>query len=149
MQFTTACANLIEPFESFKANPYKDFRGIPTIGYGTIEYKNGTKVTMFDSPINKEQAEDLLVYHLNKEELPIFQTSIKVDQNQYQIDALGCLAYNIGINGFKNSSLLKAINLSEATEIIKPLWLEWDTVNHKPIEGLLERRQLEWEYYNK
>ena len=40
------CMPVIKQFEGFRAKPYKDSAGIPTIGYGTIRYPDGSAVTM-------------------------------------------------------------------------------------------------------
>ena len=40
------CMPIIKQFEGFRAKPYKDSAGIPTIGYGTIQYPDGKAVTM-------------------------------------------------------------------------------------------------------
>ena len=62
--------DLIKSFEGFYSKPYLCPAGIPTIGYGTIRYEDGRRVTLKDSPITKERAEQLLMYEVNKECIP-------------------------------------------------------------------------------
>ena len=100
LKFSQGAINLIKQFEGCKLKPYLDSVKVPTIGYGTIEYPNGRKVTMQDEPITQEQADEYLLYHLNKYELPDFLQHITVDLTQKQLDSIACLCYNIGDNGF-------------------------------------------------
>lgn len=151
MKFSVNCVNLIKKFEGFRPKPYIDAVGIPTIGYGTTEYQNGTKVTMKDAPVSEPVAVDLLLTHLNKQVLPILTKNLKVEQTQNQIDALGCLVYNIGSGNFSSSSLLKKINNKESLEAIRESWLAWNkgrvSGQLQVLAGLTTRRQSEFDLY--
>ena len=57
---------LIKEFESFRANPYLDSEGIPTIGYGTTSYPDGRKVTMNDSPVTQDVADTYFQHHVDQ-----------------------------------------------------------------------------------
>lgn len=47
--------------------PYRDSKGIPTIGFGSTVLKDGTKVTMSTPPITDEEAYELARWHLENE----------------------------------------------------------------------------------
>jgi lysozyme len=145
--FSQAAAQLIAGFEGFRASPYKDSVGIPTIGYGSTTYPDGTKVTMDDSDVSKQQGLDMLLYHLNTYELPDLQQHITVDLTQNQIDALGCLIYNIGDHGFDNSHVLSDINSGIMDSDLETRWCAWDKAAKQVIPGLLARRQKEYHYF--
>lgn len=146
-KFSPAAAELIGKFEGFRAKPYLDGGGVATIGYGTIQYPNGTKVTLKDPSIDKETAMSYLLFFLNKEILPVIDKVITVDQTQKQIDALACLIYNIGTAGFSKSTLLKKINAKAPIGDIQSAWSSWKFDNGKVIPGLVSRRTQEFKYY--
>jgi len=147
--FSDNIVTLLAEFEGFRSKPYLDSVNIPTIGYGTIKYPDGKKVTMQDSEITKEQAKEYLLHHLREIVLPTFNKNIKVDQNQNQIDALGSLVYNIGASGFSLSTLLKRINAKESIEKIKEAFLMWNKASGKILPGLVKRREKEFQFYIK
>lgn len=82
--------------------------------------------------------------------LPEFKKSIKVQLEQHQIDALACLAYNIGNGGFKTSSVLKNINENiKSGEVIEKNWKAWNKGGGKVLQGLVNRREGEYKYFTK
>jgi lysozyme len=151
MKFSINCVNLIKQFEGFRNKVYKDAVGIPTIGYGSTEYQNGTKVTMSDPPITEPAAVELLLAHLNKNVLPILVKTIKVELAQNKIDALGCLIYNIGSGNFNSSSLLRSINEQKPLDVIEHSWLAWNkgrvSGELQVLKGLTTRRQSEFDLF--
>ena len=64
----------------------------------------------------------------------------KVNQNQF--NALVSLAYNIGINGFRNSTVLRKVNINPNDPAIKEAFMMWT----KNVE-LMERRESEIKQY--
>lgn len=74
---------------------------------------------------------------------------IKVSLTQEQFDALTIFCYNIGVNGFKNSSVIKIIN-SEKTNYtsLYDAWMSWNKSNGKVNEGLKNRRNAEYKIYS-
>jgi len=148
-KFSDNLVALLAEFEGFRSKPYLDSVNIPTIGYGTIKYPNGTKVTMQDKEISKETAKEYLLDHANKIALPAINSNIKVEQTQNQIDALGSLIYNIGTGGFANSTVLKRINSKDTIENIKEAWYIWNKAGGNVIPGLTKRREKEFNFYIK
>ena len=52
---------ICKTFEGFISEPYNCPAGVPTIGYGTTYYLDGTRVTLQDKPITQSQAELILI----------------------------------------------------------------------------------------
>lgn len=148
--FSPEAVILIAKFEGFVSHPYLDSVNKPTIGYGSTTYNDGRVVTMKDPIIDKDTASSMLLHHLNEIELPkLKQCLTRQDLNQHQIDAIGCLCYNIGENGFCKSTLCNKININAPIEEIRVHWLEWNKANHKVPPGLVTRREIEFNYYIK
>jgi lysozyme len=124
-------------------HPYRDSVGIWTIGVGCTYWEDGSKVKEGDAPITLERAMELFKSILKHYELAVY-TNTRDDINQNQFDSLVSLTYNIGINGFKNSTLLKQINLIGSEDSIREAFLMWK----KPPE-ILGRRKREVELYFK
>jgi len=150
ISFSQGAIDIISQFEGFVPHPYLDpaTHAEPiTIGFGSTFYENGTKVTMKDPSITRERAGQILLHYLNKVILPDFQSHIKVDLNQNQLDALACLTYNIGTGGFNSSHVLSDINQHIMNGDLQTRWLAWDKANSKVNEGLLSRRKKEYNYF--
>ncbi len=101
---------------------------------------------MTDEPISKATAEWIL-----KENVQAFEYAVDAatrdDINQNQFDALVSFAYNVGINAFKRSTLLKYINRNPNDARIKAQFLRWKHANGRVLQGLLKRRQEEANLY--
>ena len=133
--------NLIEQFEGCKLSPYLDSRGIPTIGIGSTHYNDGTAVTMDDPAITKEQAYDMLSFHLQGVEACI-NSHVTVSINQNQFDSLADFVYNEGSGNFASSTLLKCINNNDFNGAAAQ-FLVWDKAGGQELAGLERRRQAE------
>lgn len=151
------CFNLIsdDDIEGFRASPYPDDGGVPTIGCGTTIYPNGARVTLKDKPITKEKAMVYLEYHCTQDAKQI-EPLIKVQLNQNQIDAILCFVYNLGVPKFKSSTLLKVINQNPNDfDKIEAQWNRWiyglniKTGEKEIKKGLVKRRKQEIELYVK
>jgi lysozyme len=80
-------------------SPYLCPSSIPTIGYGTTRYRDGTPIRMGDPGIMVDEAEDLLAVHCDHAEYWVYRcTSIDVSENNFS--ALVSLVYNIVIGNF-------------------------------------------------
>lgn len=127
--------------ERIVLHPYKDSVGIPTIGIGCTYYENGAKVKMTDPSITRERAISLFRNLLKHYELAVYSVT-RDDINQNQFDAMVSLCYNIGVNGFKGSTLVKRVNANPADKTIEGAFKMWK----KPIV-LLNRRIKEAKLY--
>jgi len=127
--------------EGIVLHPYLDSVGVPTIGVGCTYYEDGTRVTMKDSPISKDRAISLFKTVLSNYEKAIW-TLTRDDINQNQFNALTSICYNIGVQGFKNSTLLRLVNNNPIDPAIVSAFRMW----RKP-SSLLPRRNREAKLY--
>lgn len=122
-------------------HPYLDTKNIPTIGVGNTYYESGEKVKMTDPPITEKRAMELFRWILKQYELAVYSNT-RDDINQNQFDALVSFTYNVGVNAFKNSTLLKRINANASQQSITNAFMMWN----KPKE-IIGRRKREVELY--
>lgn len=136
---------LIKGFEGFRAEPYLDSASIPTIGYGTILYPNGHRVTMDDSPITEAQAEDYLCDQIDLK-AGFVASCLEQRATAHQAAAMVSLAYNIGTLAFQESTVLHEFNLGHMTAAADA-FLMWDKATvggeHVVVKGLQTRREAE------
>lgn len=126
--------------EGLRLKPYRDSKGIPTIGIGNTYYENGNRVTMNDPAITKERAIELFKNVLDHYEVTVWSVT-RDDIIQNQFNALVSICYNIGVNGFKGSTLLSLVNKNPQHPQITEAFKMW----RKP--NLLERRKREAKLY--
>ena len=105
MNVSQNAIELIAGFEGLRLNAYEDPVGIPTIGYGTIRYPNGTKVRMGDR-ITEDEAEEFLMHEATKFARDINEIVEGIALNQNQFDALVSFTYNVGPGALSSSTLL-------------------------------------------
>jgi lysozyme len=126
---------LIKQQEGCMLVAYQCSANVWTIGYGH------TKTAWKGKTINLEQANELL-----QEDLQTFANAVnqlvKVDLTQNQFDALVSFVFNIGIDAFKYSTMLRMLNKGEYGEAAKQ-FDKWNKVGIKRIEGLVRRREAE------
>lgn len=119
-----------------------------TIGYGHL-IKNYED---FINGISEDKAIELLRADIAIAERAVKNNiSIPLKQNQY--DALVFLAYNIGAKNFANSTVIKYINNPHFHSSVYPnlesAWKAWNRSQGKISNGLINRRQNEWDMYNR
>ena len=135
------CYGLIKLFEGFSAKPYKCPAGVPTIGYGSTFYEDGTKVKMTDSPITEARGMDLLANVVNDFSKQVNKL-IKAEINQNQYDAIVDFAYNVGVANLASSTLLKKVNAKLFKEAAEQ-FPRWNKANGVVLSGLTKRRNAE------
>ena len=134
----------IKAREGFRAVPYNDTAGNPTIGFGHKVLKG----EHFGS-IGSLEATSLLLKDLDFP-ISVINNAVEVHLEQYQFDALCSFVYNAGAHAFGTSTLLKALNEEKygeaANEILK--WC-YETKNGTKSrnEGLYRRRVAERELF--
>ena len=131
--------SLIAEFEGLSLKPYKCSASIPTIGYGSTYYENGTKVNMSDAPITKQRAEQLLQHTADRFASKVFNL-LKKPVTQNQFNALVSFAFNVGSGALASSTLLKLVNVNPNDAMIAKEFLKWNKVNKVPVQGLTNRR---------
>jgi lysozyme len=145
--------DFIRKWEGCRLHAYPDQRGIPTIGVGTIVYKNGNRVKLGDT-ITLEQAEDLLMWQCTLKTLALNKMLGNYKLNQNRWDSLLSFIYNEGVGGLQKSTLLKKVKANPDDPTIKDAFYVYNKVRNKDTgklefnQGLADRRMAEWEIYN-
>ena len=142
---------LIQEFESFEPKPYLDSAKVWTIGYGSTYYPNGTRVTGRDKPITREYAETIQRHVIATDFEPVINELLEkeiasgfITQNMY--DAIISLTYNIGVNGFRKSSVLRLLKQGDKHNAGNAFLL-WNKAGGKVLKGLVNRRKKERELF--
>ena len=129
-----ACIDFIKSFEGFRANAYLCPAGVPTVGYGHIEY-----VTLGDT-VTEEEACELLKQDV-QEAADAVDDLVDVELTQGQYDALCSFIYNLGRTVFANSTLLKMLNQGKSAKEVGPQFLRWNKSKGTVLTGLTRRRE--------
>ncbi|MBX3629566.1 MAG: lysozyme [Nitrosomonas sp.] len=152
---------LLMAIESFRGKPYDDQTGAEisnwvkgaTIGYGHLISQSEWHQSgdLYRNGISEDQAKALL-----RKDLQPFVDSVNskvtatVSQNQF--DALVMLVFNIGSGNFGSSSVLKLVNDPMAQTHypnLESAWKAWNKSQGKMMQGLVNRRNAEWNIYSK
>lgn len=130
---------LIKEFEGCRLKAYKDMVGVWTIGYGfTKNVKAGDILT-------KEQCEARLSEELQEYEAAVL-SSVRGEVTQAQFDAMVSLTWNIGISGFRKSTVLKAHLRGDYQAASRAFGL-WNKAGGREVAGLTRRRAAEASLY--
>jgi lysozyme len=132
----------IAQFEGFSSRVYKDPVGIPTIGYGTTRYPNGTKVSLGDPQISKDTALSYMEHHIRTQFLTWVEVNVP-GLNANQLTAIISLIYNIGLANFKSSSVYLFIKRKVGCAEIERAFKMWNRSKGKVLAGLTRRRNAE------
>jgi lysozyme len=141
-------ADLCRTFEGLRLKPYMCPAGYPTIGYGTVNKPDGTKVAMSDSPISKETAEEWLVGELVSTYMAgVLRASPILLAYPNILGAITDFAYNLGVPRYRASTLRRRIEEQDwsgaKTELRK-----WNRGGGQVLRGLVRRREAECAYIN-
>lgn len=136
-------------FEKFMSKPYLDAspKRIPTIGFGTTHYPNGTAVTINDAPITIDQAYEYMKHDMNNisKDLNNLVNHEKLNQNQF--DALAIFCYNVGCHNFDTSTLRKEVEANPDNPDIRYQFSRWNKSGGQVLAGLTNRRKAESDLY--
>ncbi len=131
--------SLIVQFEGFRPDAYLDPVGVVTIGFGFIRgVKMGDKMTL-------AEARDRLRLEIVEYEQGVLAACPR-QPNQNQFDAFVCFAFNVGVAGFKKSSVLKAHNRGDYQAAARAFGL-WNRAGGRVFAGLTRRRAAEAALY--
>lgn len=148
MKISYTGLEIIKKYEGLMLKPYLDAVGIPTIGYGSTYYEDGSKVTIKDYPITKQRAELLLLNVVIDFERGVSRL-VTSELNQNQFDALVCFSYNVGLGALKSSTLLRRVNNNPNDADICYQFSRWNKAGGQVLKGLTRRRKEEAELYFK
>jgi lysozyme len=134
---------LLKSFEGCELEAYPDpgTGGEPwTIGWGhTGGVKKGDKIT-------QAEADDLLAEDLERFEEGVARYIGHAPATDDQFSACVCLAFNIGLERFRNSTVLKRHRLKNYTGAANAFLL-WKYAGGRVMKGLMRRREAERRLY--
>lgn len=151
MTVSQKCIDMIKEFENFESKPYKDVKGVWTIGYGATYYPNGKKVTGLDAPVTESLANEMLLKMVDADySTPVnilLANEIKAGKvNQNMFDAIVCLAYNIGMGQLASSSVIRFLKAGDKQQAADSFRL-FKYSGGKVYNGLVRRRERERELF--
>ncbi|MDQ3919520.1 MAG: lysozyme [Acidobacteriota bacterium] len=155
MQMSQHGLQLLEQWEGFKLQVYKDSAGLPTVGVGHLITKseqasgtiniNGVPVK-YAGGLTQQQVTDLLAQDVVPAQNAV-NNGVKVALNQNQFDALVSFTFNVGVGAFTGSTLLKVLNQGQYDQVPTQL-LRWTRAGGKVVQGLVNRRNNEIKLWN-
>lgn len=132
----------IKVHEGYSEKAYKPLpNDVPTIGYGTTKYPDGSSVKIGDK-VTRKQAEELLANDIEGFRKAMI-ACIKVPLTVNEAEAYTSLTYNIGSSAFCKSTLVKKLNSYDYEGACKEI-LKWNMFQGKPLKGLTVRREEEY-----
>lgn len=140
MRISQRALNKLKELENFEPNAYIPVPGdVPTIGYG---FTRGVQMgdTMTRAEADARLVEEVAPY------ADTVQRACTVKPNQNEFDAMVLLCYNIGINGFRGSTVLKCHNRGDKQAAARAFGL-WNKSGGKVYRGLTNRRAYEASLY--
>jgi lysozyme len=129
---------MIQNFEGVRYTPYYDVGGVLTVCYG----HTGTDIILSKTYTHSEC--ELMLENDLKPFANSVRNTVNVPMNKYQEAALISFSYNVGINAFEKSSVLRLLNAGDYKAACDGL-KKWVYVKGKVWKGLINRRQLERE----
>lgn len=129
-------------FEGCRLRPYLCPAGVPTIGYGTTRYLDGTAVTLSDPPINAIIALGLLQGYIERVCIPLAITLCPTINTPGRLAAIADFIYNLGPGRLKASTLRRRI-LAGAWDDVPAELRKWVMANGRRLQGLILRREAE------
>ena len=122
--------------EGYDGTAYRDTGGVPTIGFGETQgVKMGQSTTPVRALLQLEKSAD--------EHAKGMAQCIQVPLYQYEYDAYVDFTYNVGVNNFCHSTLVKLLNKQQYMLACEQL-LRWNRVQGKVVPGLTKRRESEY-----
>ena len=144
MKTSSKGIDFIKSFETLRLKAYKAVKSEKyyTIGYGHYgpDVEPGMEIT-------ENEAERLLAEDLAEAERAVSRSTAGWNLKQCQFDALVSLAFNVGVNAFQNSTLLKLVKQSASEYAIRNEFGRWCHSGGKVLPGLQRRRDAEADMY--
>lgn len=133
---------LCQRWEGFYAKPYLCPAGVPTCGFGTTYYEDGSRVSLTDAPITRDRATGLLVGQLKTIYLPqVIKLCPSIDTPE-RLAAILDFTYNLGGSALARSNLRKKINAGNWDAVPSEL-AKWNKAGGVVLKGLVLRREAE------
>lgn len=133
----------IKKWEGLRLDAYRCPAGVPTIGYGSTYYLDGTKVKMGDKLKDEKEASALLQNVIAKDFLPeLRKIPHWAEMNSDQRTALTSFAFNLGAHFYGNPSfttITTALKHKHWDKVPSALML-YVKAGGKTLQGLVNRR---------
>lgn len=143
LTISAALLTSIATHEGYSSKAYRPLPpDVPTIGFGTTVYPDGTPVKMQDV-ITREDANRFLKHDTEKF-IKEMNRCIKVPISQGEFEAYTSLTYNIGSGAFCRSTLVKKLNTWDYKGACDEI-LRWSFFKGKQLPGLVKRRNQEYQ----
>ena len=137
----------IDFIKSFETLQLKAYKAVQTEQHYTIGYGHyGPDVTQ-GMEITEAEAERMLAEDLSDTERAVSNATAGWNLKQCQFDALVSLAFNVGVNAFQNSTLLKLVKQGASEYAIRNEFGRWCHSGGMVLKGLQRRRQAEADMY--
>lgn len=137
---------IIKFYEGLRLEPYLCPGGVPTIGYGTIVYPDGKKVSLEDKKITKKKATELLTFYVSNTMKLVtgFLKNNNIQLSVHEICSLTSFCYNLGMSPLITSgrSLNKAV-LSKDRVLMAEAMRLYVHADGVKLKGLVNRRNTE------
>ena len=138
---TAAAVTSIAQYEGYKDRAYVPVPGDKvTIGYGTTQYPDGSRVKLGDK-VTPERAMVLLKHDASR-----FEQAVKrcapVPMYQHEYSAMISSTYNIGEAAFCRSTMAKKLRVGDYRGACDAMLL-WNKQGGKVLRGLTKRREAE------
>ena len=136
MSAKAVALGLIKKFEGCKLRAYKCPAGIWTIGWGATGPGIREGVVWTQAQADERLAQDVEKF------LSGVRAAVKVKASDNEIGALTSFAYNVGLEAFRNSTLLRMLNAGDRQGAADQ-FLRWNKAGGKVLPGLVRRREAE------
>ena len=133
----------IDFIKSFETLQKKAYKAVPTEKYYTIGYGHYGPDVEPDSTITEADAEQLLAEDLADFERCVSRSTTGWNLRQCQFDALVSFTFNVGVNAFQSSTLLKLVKQGASEDVIRHEFGRWCHSGGRVLKGLQRRRQAE------
>lgn len=140
MTISQDAVNFIKGKEGFSSTPYRDAKGVWTIGYGTTRGVNHTSGPVSQNEAEIMMREDLEGFHYDLVRL----VNVPLSQNEY--DALMSFIYNIGAKQFASSTLRRRLNEGDYQAAAEQ-FSRWIYSGGQQLRGLVIRRNEEMQRF--
>ena len=127
---------MVKRWEGFRTKAYKDASGKWTVGYGFTAI--GGKPVGPGTTITLKEADALLVQELERVQQAV-QRMVQVPLRPHELDALTSLAYNVGLDNLRRSTLLKKLNAGDRRGAALE-FSRWVYAGGEILLGLVRRR---------
>ena len=131
---------LIRRFEGLRTGAYRDAAGVWTIGYGHTSMAGPPRVSR-GMKITRKEAASILARDVAGFAEGV-ASHVRVPLSDSQFSALVSFAYNVGLENFRKSSVLRAVNDGDCCAVPRRLSL-WVKAGGKILPGLINRRAAE------